>query len=250
MGYNQYKYNSEIFEKWKNENNLPQEIKAKVLKWGEKEEIFRKDKDKIFLWILKNEKKFEKIFSKRTKNPYLCYLIGNGLISFSNLKIVKDILEFSKNVEILWIFEEAKDNREMLLFYRKERIKIYSEINYDDFPIKIKEPFLELDRIFKKKFKSIKIIDNEMKLFFYKALFGWDIFYPSKLKEGKTCYWLFEEEVNYENRKIKTLLEVELKNGKFKSEYLPNENNFLNKYLYFAVNDILKEIEKQNKNKL
>ena len=240
MGYNQYKYKSEIFEKWKLKSNLTPEIKEKVLKWGEKEEIFREDKNKIFLWILKNEKSFKKIFQNKT----------NGLISFSNLKIVKDILRFSKNVEILWIFKEAKDNREALLFYRKERIKIYSEINYDDFPIKIKEPFLELDRIFKKKFKSIKIIDNEMKLFFYKALFGWDIFYPSKVKEGKTCYWLFEEEVNCENRKIKTLLEVELKNGKFKSEYLPNENNFLNKYLYFAVNDILKEIEKQNKNKL
>lgn len=158
MGYNQYKYNSEIFEKWKNESNLPQEIKEKVLKWGEKEEIFREDKNKIFLWILNNEKKFKEIFDNEVKDPYICYLIGNGLISFFNLKIVKDILKFSKNVEILWIFEEAKDNREVLLFYRKERIKIYSEINYDVFPIKIKEPFLELDRIFKKKFKTIKFI--------------------------------------------------------------------------------------------
>ncbi len=244
IGYNQYKYNSEIFEKWKNESNLPQEIKEKVLKWGEKEEIFREDKNKIFLWILNNEKKFKEIFDNEVKNPYICYLIGNGLISFSNLKIVKDILKFSKNVEILWIFEEAKDNREVLLFYRKERIKIYSEINYNVFPIKIKEPFLELDRIFKKKFKTIKIIDNEMELFFYKALFKWDIFYPSKIKEGNSCYWLFEEEVDNGNQKIKTLLEVELKNGKFKSEYIPNENNFLNKHLYFVVNDILKEIEK------
>lgn len=245
MGYNQYRYKSEIFEKWKLKSNLTPEIKAKVLKWGEKEEIFREDKDKIFLWILKNEKSFKKIFQNKTKNPYICYLIGNGLIeSFYNLKIIKDILKFSKNVKILWIFEEAKDNREALLFYRKKRIEIYSIINYDDSPIKIKEHFLELDRIFKKKFESIKIIDNERELFFYKALFGWDIFYPSKVKEGKTCYWLFEEEANYENRKIKTLLEVEFKNGRFKSEYIPNENNFLNKYLYFSVNDILKETKK------
>lgn len=74
MGYNQYKYNSEIFEKWKNENNLPQEIKEKVLKWGEKKEIFREDKNKIFLWILKNEKKFKEIFNNEVKDPYICYL--------------------------------------------------------------------------------------------------------------------------------------------------------------------------------
>lgn len=127
--YNEYRYRSDILDEWKRKNSLCKRMRKRAALWCKKARVEREDKDRIVKWMLRNEERFATLMKRGIRNPYFCYLAAMGLLSRRNFRTARKILRLSANKQALWIFHEANDESEALLFFLKKRAEEYKALN-------------------------------------------------------------------------------------------------------------------------